>query len=238
MKKLIIIGASSGIGREIASKYAADGWMVGITGRRMELLEEFRSAHPGRVFISCFDVQGRDCTENLERLAEQMGGCDLFIYNAGVGDPSIGWDTENELNTTRTNVNGFVAAVGLAFQYFLQQGYGQIAATSSVAAVRGNGWSPAYSASKSFISNYAEGLNLKAFKLKKDIVVTDIRAGFLDTKMAKSDKRFWVTPTGKAAGQIISAIRQRKRVVYVSKRWWIIAQVLKILPYRLLKRIG
>jgi short-subunit dehydrogenase len=134
-------------------------------------------------------------------------------------------------------VNGFVAVVSYAFNYFVQQGYGQIAITSSVAAVRGNSWAPAYSASKAFISNYAEGLNIKAKRLKKDIVVTDIRPGFINTKKAKGNGQFWIVPKEKAAKQIISSIEKKKRIVYISKRWWLVAQIMKLLPYNIYRRI-
>ncbi|MGZ5191098.1 MAG: SDR family NAD(P)-dependent oxidoreductase, partial [Flavisolibacter sp.] len=134
--------------------------------------------------------------------------------------------------------NGFVEVVSFTFNYFVQQGHGQIAVSSSIAALRGNSWAPSYSASKAFMSNYAEGLNIKSRKLKKDIVITDIKSGFIATKMAKRNGRFWVAPTEKAVNQIIKGIEARKRVVYVTKRWWIIAQLMKIIPYSIYKRIG
>ncbi|MGZ3949568.1 MAG: SDR family NAD(P)-dependent oxidoreductase [Flavisolibacter sp.] len=235
--KIIIVGASSGIGREIASRYAAVGNLVGITGRRRHLLEELHEQYPSQIVISSFDVMGNENVQMIERLIKELGGLDLLIYNSGYGDPSkqLSWEIENR--TTRTNVNGFVEIVSYAFNYFVQQGEGQIAITSSVAALRGNSWAPAYSASKAFMSNYAEGLNSKARRLKKDIVVTDIRPGFINTKMANGNRQFWVVPKEKAAGQIIKAIENKKRVVYISRRWWLVAQVMKWLPYSIYRRI-
>lgn len=135
--------------------------------------------------------------EKIRKLIDDLEGLDLLIYNSGYGDPSkeLNWDIEN--TTTKTNVNGFVEIVAYAFNYFVEQGYGQIAITSSVAAVRGNSWAPAYSASKAFMSNYAEGLNIKAKRLQKNIVVTDIRPGFVNTKMAKANGQFWLFPKKK-----------------------------------------
>lgn len=161
----------------------------------------------------------------------------LLIYNAGYGEPSreLNWETENI--TTKTNVNGFVEIVNFAFNYFVKQGYGQIALISSVAALRGNSWAPAYSASKAFMSVYAEGLNIKAKKLKVDIVVTDIKPGFINTHMAKGNKQFWVASPQKATKQIIHAIEKKKRIAYITKRWWLIAQLMKIAPYSLYRRI-
>lgn len=236
-KKIIIVGASSGIGREIACKYVVNNQLVGVTGRREHLLNELREKFPEQIFISCFDVMGNDNREKIQRLIEELGGLDILIYNSGYGDPSkeLEWEIEN--TTTKTNVNGFVEIVSYAFNYFVQQGYGQIAITSSVAAVRGNSWAPAYSASKAFMSNYAEGLNIKAKRLKKDIVVTDIRPGFINTKMAKGNGQFWVVPKEKAAEEIIRAIEKKTRVAYITKRWWLVAQVMKLLPYSIYRRI-
>jgi short-subunit dehydrogenase len=104
--------------------------------------------------------------------------------------------------------------------------------------VRGNGFAPAYSASKAYVSNYAEGLNIKAGKLKAHIVVTDIRPGFVKTKMAKGEGQFWVAPVEKAARQIRAAIAAKKRVAYVTKRWWLIAAIMKRVPYWLYRKIG
>jgi short-subunit dehydrogenase len=237
-KKLIIVGASSGIGQEIALIYLSMGWKVGVTGRRKSLLEELKERYPTQVIASCFDVMGNENQGKIRQLIADLGGLDLLIYNSGYGDPSRDLNWEIEDTTTRTNVNGFVEIVSFAFNYFAGQGYGQIALTSSVAALRGNSWAPAYSASKAFMSTYAEGLNIKAAKLQKDIVVTDIRPGFVDTKMAKGNGRFWIAPVGKAAAQIVRAIERKKRVAYVTRRWWFIAQILKLLPFALYRRLA
>jgi short-subunit dehydrogenase len=237
-KKIIIVGASSGIGREIACKYVADGNMVGITGRRENLLNELKEKYPEQIFTSSFDVMENENQQKIRQLIEDIGGLDILIYNSGYGDPSKELNFEIDNTTTKTNVNGFVEIVSYAFNYFIEQGYGQIALTSSVASVRGNSWAPAYSASKAFMSNYAEGLNIKARKLGKNIIVTDIRPGFINTKMAKGNGQFWIVPKEKAADQIINAIKKRKRVAYISKRWWLIAQIMKLLPYSVYRKIG
>jgi short-subunit dehydrogenase len=236
-KKIIIVGASSGIGREIACKYVANGNKVGITGRRENLLNELKEKYPDQIFISCFDVMGKDNQQKIRQLIEELGGMDLLIYNAGYGDISkdLNWEIENA--TTKTNVNGFVEIVSYAFNYFVEQDHGQIAITSSVAAVRGNSWAPAYSASKAFMSNYAEGLNIKSKRLHKDLTITDIRPGFVDTKMAKGNGQFWVIQKEKAAKEIIKAIEKKKRIVYITRRWWLVAKIMKMLPFGIYRRM-
>ena len=238
LKKIIIVGSSSGLGNELARKYAQQKNLVAVTGRRLELLEEFKKEYPDNIIISVFDVAIDDNKKQIEILIQKLGGLDLLIYNAGFGDPSIELVPETERLTTLTNVNGFVEIVSYVFNYFIARGHGQIALTSSLSALRGNSWTPAYSASKAYMSNYAEGLSLKARKLKKDISITDIKPGFLNTKMAKGNKRFWVAPVEKAATQIIKAIKQKKRIVYVTKRWWLVAQIMKWLPYFIYKRLA
>jgi short-subunit dehydrogenase len=236
-QKIIIVGASSGIGREIACKYAANGNRVGITGRREDLLNELKEKYPDQIFVSCFDVMEKENQQKIRQLIEELGGMDILFYNAGYGDISkdLNWEIENA--TTKTNVNGFVEIVSYAFNHFVEQGHGQIAITSSVAAVRGNSWAPAYSASKAFMSNYAEGLNIKAKRLQKDVTITDIRPGFVDTKMAKGNGQFWVIQKEKAAEEIIRAIEKKKRVAYITRRWWLVAKIMKMLPFTIYRRM-
>lgn len=237
-QRIIIIGASSGIGKELALLYAARGARVAITGRRAALLEAVRQECPEQIITRCFDTTLNDSRAQLESLIGELGGMDLLIYNAGYGEasPELAWDTEQL--TVGTNVLGFAALVNYGFNWFCRQGYGHLALTSSVAGVRGNSWAPAYSASKAFMSNYAEGLQIKATRLKKDIVITDIRPGFVDTKLLKWKKRFCMSSPQKAARQIVAAIDRKKRIVYITRRWWLIALLMKLLPYPLYRRLA
>lgn len=237
-QKIIIIGASSGIGKEMATIYANRGDKVAITGRRKELLEELEKAYPDNIYSFCFDVTRPGNQEHIENIIKELNGLDLLIYNAGFGDAKRDLDWEVERQTTLTNVYGFVEIINYIFTYFSNQGRGQIGLTSSVAALRGNSWSPAYSASKAFMSNYAEGLNIKADRMKKDIVVTDIRPGFIDTKMSKGNSRFWIATPQKATRQIVDALDRKKRIAYITRRWWLIAQIMKLLPYSIYRRMA
>ena len=97
--------------------------------------------------------------------------------------------------------------------------------------------SPAYSASKAYQINYMEALRKKAFKDNGNVLVTDIRPGLVDTAMAKGDGLFWVMPVEKVAKQICNAIKKHKSKAYVTKRWHIIAIIMRFLPYWLYKRM-
>ncbi|MFI5187540.1 MAG: SDR family NAD(P)-dependent oxidoreductase [Chitinophagales bacterium] len=243
MQRVIIIGATSGIGLELAKIYIRNGARVGVTGRREHLLNDLRQQFPSQVVTECFDVMGQENIPHLESLIRKLGGVELLIYNSGYGEVSETLDWTIDKQTTLTNVNGFVEIVNYTFNYFVKQGRGQIAATSSIAAIRENSQAPAYSASKAYLSMYMAGLHLKALRMKKrepkiELHISDIQPGFVNTKMAKGKGRFWEVPVEKAARQIFTAIERKKRKTYISHRWAIIAWTLKWLPYFIIKRIA
>ena len=236
--KIIIVGATSGIGRKMTELYTQKGYKVGITRRRKELLDEIQNSFPALIQTECFDITGHQNISHLENLVKKLGGMDILVISAGGGDISKELDWQLDKLTVDTNVNGFVEIANWGFNFFVKQNHGSLATISSIAAIRGNSWAPAYSASKAFQSNYFEGLAIKAARMKKDISVTCIEPGFVDTKMAKGDKKIWVISVEKAARRIIMAIEKKKRKSFLSIRWWLVAKLLKLLPYWLLKRIG
>jgi short-subunit dehydrogenase len=243
-KKLLIVGATSGIGKALAKRYIQSGWIVGITGRRNELLNEIQKDYSDQIRTECFDVRANDNIIHIQSLVEKLGGLDLLIYNSGFGDPSLTLEWELDKITYETNVKGFIEIVHYAFNYFVKQGYGHIAATSSLASIRGNSWAPAYSASKAFMSIYMEGLHMKAKKMarknksEQTIFLTDIQPGFVNTKSPKGNGQFWAAPVEKVARQIYYAIEKKKWRVYITRRWWLIAQLMKWAPGWLYHRVG
>lgn len=238
MNKVIIVGATTGIGYELAILYAQKNWLVGATGRSKDLLQNLQQQFPENIVTECFDVTGSENIESIKNLSQQLGGLDLLVYNSGYGEVSQELNWEIDKLTTLTNVNGFIEIVNYAFNYFMVEGQGHIAATSSIAAIRGGSHAPAYNASKAFISTYMEGLYIKAAKLKLPLYVTDIQPGFVKTAMAKGDGQFWVAPAAKAASQIYKGIANKKRKIYVTKRWRVIATLMKIIPIGIYKRFG
>lgn len=238
MKKVIIIGATSGIGRALALRYLKAGHLVGVTGRRTHLLDEIKHKYPQQTFTSAFDVTGSENIVHLQQLIEQLQGMDLFIYNSGYGEASKELNWALDKKTTLINVNGFVETTNYAFNYFVKQGHGQIAAISSIAAYRGNSWAPAYGASKAYMSSYMEALRIKAYRMKLPIHITDIQPGFVLTDMAKGNKLFWMAPLEKATTQMLHAIENKKQRVQITKRWALVAWLLKWMPYSLYKKIG
>lgn len=238
MQSAVIIGATSGIGRELARILSENNYVVGITGRRTHLLSELQNELPNKSFIKHIDVSIPDkAMSQLKELISGMGGVDLCIISSGVGfiSPELQWSLEKEV--IDVNVSGFAAMANVAMNHFFQRGSGHLVAISSVAAIRGDGDSPSYNASKAFISNYMEGLRKRTIKLKLPIVVTDIQPGFVATAMAKGDGLFWVAPPQKAALQIFNAIKKKKRHAYITRRWRLIGWLLKVMPGFIYDRI-
>lgn len=231
MKKAIVIGATSGIGRELAKLLSQNSYIVGLVGRRFDLLSELQREISTKTYIKRIDVaQTTEAMSLLEELIREMGGMDIVVISSGVGfiNPDLNWEQEKE--TIGVNVSGFAAVANVAVKHFCKQGSGQIVGISSIAAIRGSGDSPAYNASKAFVSNYIEGLRQKVRKLRIPVTVTEIKPGFVDTAMAKGEGLFWVAPPEKAAQQIFKAIEGKKKHAYITRRWRIMAWLLKIMP--------
>lgn len=238
MNKAIIIGATSGIGKGLAEKLADNNFNVGITGRRTELLNELKLQKPNSFIDSIFDITDtKIIVEKLDKLVVELGGLDLLIISSGTGDLNEKLDFEIEKRTVETNVIGFTCVANWAFNYFESQKSGHLVAISSVGGLRGNRQAPAYNATKAYQINYLEGLRQKATKLKYPIFVTDIRPGFIDTAMAKGEGQFWVATVEKATRQIFDAIKNKKKIAYITKRWRIIGSIFKRIPRQIYDRM-
>lgn len=234
MKRAIIVGASSGIGRELAKVLSRDGYTVGLTGRRVDLLSGLQRELSTPSLVKQMDVsQTSEAARLLEELIRELGGADLIVISAGVGFINLEFEWEKEKATIDTNVAGFAAMAHTAVSHFIQRSSGHLVGISSIAALRGSGATPAYNASKAFVSNYMEGLRHKVSKLKLPIIVTDVQPGLVDTAMAQGEGLFWVAPPEKAAQQIFGIIKSRRKHAYVTKRWRAIAWLLKVVPDRL-----
>lgn len=231
MKKAIVIGASSGIGRELSKVLVRNQYTVGVMARRVHLLDELCNDLCDDVLVERIDVSDPESAmDALTKLIEKMGGVELVVISAGTGymNADLDWTLENE--TIKTNVIGFAAVANVAVEHFMKQGSGHLVGISSIAALCGSREAPAYNASKAFASNYLEGLRCKVRKLGMSITITDIKPGFVKTAMAQGDGLFWVADAEKAARQIYDAIKRKKSGAYVTRRWRLVAWVIKLLP--------
>ncbi len=230
-KKAIIMGASSGMGKELAKILSANNYIVGLAARRTDLLDELQKLLPGKSFIKQIDISKPEEAEiKFKEMIAGMDGVDLVVISSGYGDlnSKLKWPIEKA--TIDVNVTGFALIAGIALQHFLDRGSGHLVGISSIAALRGQRSAPAYSASKAFVCNYLEGLRHCASKSKKPIYVTDVQPGFVKTPMSRGNNLFWISTAQKAANQIYDAIVQKKKHAYITKRWRLIAWLLKIVP--------
>jgi short-subunit dehydrogenase len=233
---ILIFGATSGIGRALAKQYTEKGNKVAITGRRLEKLNEIKAENPDLYFTIQHNIRELSTTPQIiEQVSNTFGNIDLIIVNAGIGKFNLDLNWEICESVLKTNIMGVTKALIDSYNYFKKQGKGHLVNVSSVASLLGNGANPSYNASKAFQANFIEGLWIKAQKSKRTkITVTDIRPGFVDTKLAQGET-FWKADTNTAAKQIIAAIHKKKKVAYITKRWYFVAWILKRLPAFLLK---
>ena len=235
---IVIIGATSGIGKALFEKYANENNRIGIIGRRAHLVDELYHKYPSKAIPAKADITNlEEIGQAICTLHETLGHIDLAIACAGTGEINATLDYAVERPTIDTNVVGWTFVIDMLYHIFERQGCGYLVAITSAGGLRGEPMAPAYSATKAYQINYMEALRKKAFKNGGHIIVTDIRPGLVDTAMAKGEGLFWVMPVEKVANQIITAIRKKKSKVYVTKRWHILAIINKILPYCLYKRM-
>lgn len=238
MPKVIIIGASSGIGRELAIVFAEQGYEVGLVARRLELIQTLQNELSVKSYIKQVDITNTsDAINEVQSLIQEMGDVDIFVINAGVcyGNPELDWSKDK--NTVEVNVSGFAAMAHVALTYFLRKGTGHLVGISSVSALRGESYSPAYSASKAFVSNYLEGIRYRMTEEKKPIYVTDIQPGWVDTIMAKGEKTFWLSSPKQAALEIFSAIQCKRSHAYITSKWKYYAWFAKLAPQWLFNKV-
>ena len=116
-KKAIVMGATSGIGMEVAKLLAAKGWQVGIAGRRIERLQALIS-QSGITSYQQIDVTSPDAPAQLLELIDKLGGMDLYFHSSGIGWQNNSLDIEKEMKTLETNGLGFTRMVDTAFNWF------------------------------------------------------------------------------------------------------------------------
>ena len=240
MATAIIIGASSGIGREIAVQLCARGFRVGVAARNQLLLKELsETLGAGNCVVRDIDISKPDqVRDGLNTLRQALGSVDYVYLVAGTGFVNRELQYSLEEQTVAVNCVGFAAVATMAVQIFREQGRGHLVAVTSVAAVRPSGEAPSYGASKAFGSSYVEALRYWVARRRLPLFLTEVRPGFVDTAMMQAAKPFWVISPAEAAAGIIKAVDKQKRLVYIPSRWWFVAQLLKVIPDWLYTRMG
>ena len=241
-RKAIVMGATSGIGMEVAKLLAEQGWLVGIAGRRIERLEAVKQCHEGIVCCQQIDVTSSDAPDRLRKLIDELGGMDLYFHSSGIGWQNNSLEIEKELNTVETNGMGFVRMVGTAFNWFAERnnhsdaectkcaGTGRIACITSIAGTKGLGAAPAYSSTKRFQSHYLECLSQQARMRQLDITITDIRPGFVKTDLIAGSNYPLQLDAKDVARSIAKAIEKGRGVKIVDWRYAILVFLWRLIP--------
>lgn len=231
MKKAIVIGASSGLGNEVARLLLDEGWRLGVAARRTSRLEELKALKPEMVEVQTIDVTTEDAPQALEALIEKVGGMDLLFYASGVGKQNMELEADIELATVATNGMGFTRMIGAAYRYMAEHGGGHIAAITSIAGTKGLGAAPSYSATKAFQSTYLQSLEQQANMRKLGITFTDIRPGFVATDLLGDDPKYPLLLEPKSvAREMVKAVNNRRHVRVIDWRWRCITALWRRIP--------
>lgn len=242
MKKIIIIGASSGMGMRIATDFARAGWRVGVAARRLDRLESIKELYPDRVACSAIDVTAQDAVEKFEDLIEMIDGMDILLYAAGCGWSNPDLDEAKDMATIDVNVKGFTRIVNAAYRYFkatANVSRGRIAVITSIAGVKGLGVSAAYSATKRYQWTYLQALDQLAHMQHVNVSITDIRPGFVDTDLLDKKRSYpMLMSIDYVAPRIERAIMKRRRVAVIDSRWLIVSGLWRAIPDCLWPHLG
>lgn len=239
-KTAIVVGATSGIGREVALLLAKKGYKVGIAGRREDKLAEVSALNENIIATSQIDINNDDAPAKLTALADTLGGIDLYFHSSGIGYENTALDEQKEISTVETNALGWTRMITAVFHYFEThpERKGHIAAISSIAGTKGLGAAPAYSATKRFQSTYMECLCQLAGMKHLDISFTDIRPGFVATDMIKGSNFPVQLRAEDVARDIVKAIEKKKAIITIDWRYRILVFFWRLVPRWLWVRLN
>jgi short-subunit dehydrogenase len=230
MKQAIVVGATSGIGKEVALLLAKQGWTVGACGRREDKLLELQQDVPS-IHIKSLDVTNPDAPLKINELISEMGGINLFFLASGIGKQNVALNETIELQTLETNGVGFTRVITAAYRYFREQGGGHIAAITSIAGTKGMGAAPSYSATKRFQSTYLQALAQLAYLEKIPVKFTDIRPGFVDTALLDDGVYYPMKmKPQKVAFSIVKAINRHRRIKIIDYRYALLVFFWSLFP--------
>ena len=232
-KRIVVVGATSGIGLDVARLFISRGWFVGVAGRNTQMLDALKQENPSQVYTAVIDITHSDAPERLSHLIEEMSGMDVYFHSSGIGYNNPQLDETKELDTLRTNGEGFTRMIGAAYRYFRLRKKGQIVAISSVAATRGMGSAPAYSATKRFQMHYLQSIRQLATTDSLHLAVTEIRPGFVDTPLLRDGKYPMLMESKIVAQAIVKAVIRRKRLLTFDWRYRLLVAFWRLIPVRI-----
>lgn len=243
-RRAVIIGASSGIGAELARQLARAGYLVALLARRqapLAALAEEINAAVGETRAVCYshDVTDYAAIPALfQTLLTELKRIDAVIYVAGVM-PNVAfseYNFEKDKAMVAVHLLGAMAWLGLAATLFERMQAGQIVGISSVAAERGRVKNPGYNASKAGFDAYLEALRNRL--TRSGVHVLTVRPGPVDTPMTKDVGGLFLAQPEQVAQDILRAMRRRKQVVYTPARWRLIMFIVRNLPSAIFRRLN
>ncbi|MBE6181455.1 MAG: SDR family NAD(P)-dependent oxidoreductase [Rikenellaceae bacterium] len=239
MNRIVIVGATSGIGLEVARIFLRKGWQVGAAGRRIEALKSLQAEAPQQVKIEPIDITHNDAPQHLEQLINRLGGMDLYFHASGVGNRNTTLNPDIEIATLRTNGEGFVRMITTAFNWFRNHNGGHIAAISSIAGTKGLGAAPAYSATKRMQNTYLDALAQLARMEHLNIRFTDIRPGFVATALLSDNSNYpLLMSPEKVALNIVQALEHKRRRIVIDRRYALLVFFWRLIPAWLWERLS
>ena len=197
------------------------------------MLDALKQENPSQVYTAVIDITHSDAPERLSHLIEEMSGMDVYFHSSGIGYNNPQLDETKELDTLRTNGEGFTRMIGAAYRYFRLRKKGQIVAISSVAATRGMGSAPAYSATKRFQMHYLQSIRQLATTDSLHLTVTEIRPGFVDTPLLRDGKYPMLMESKIVAQAIVKAVIRRKRLLTFDWRYRLLVAFWRMIPVRI-----
>lgn len=238
MKKAIIVGASSGMGLEVAKLLLDEGYALGVAARREDRLHALKLIAPDRVEVATIDITAEDAASSLRSLIDRLGGMDLYFHASGIGKQNRNLSSDIELATVNTNGMGFTRMVGEAYRYFAERGEGHIVAITSIAGTKGLGPAPSYSATKAFQNTYLQALEQQANTRNLKIRFTDIRPGFVDTDLLKGDYHYpMMLKPESVARDIVKAIHNQRHIMVIDWKYALLTALWRRLPRALWRRL-
>ncbi len=240
MKKIIIIGASSGMGMRVATDFARLGWRVGIAARREDRLKEIKALYHDRIEYMTIDVAAPDAVDRFYKLIELIDGMDYLLYAAGCGWRNPELDSSRDEQTIAVNVLGFTKIINAAYKYYRDTANlhrGHIAAITSVAGTKGIGISATYSASKRYQWTYLQAIDQLAHQQRVNVSITDIRPGFVDTPLLNGKEYPMEMSIDYVAPRLEKAMLRARRVAVIDSRWAVVTALWKMVPDCLWRRV-
>jgi short-subunit dehydrogenase len=245
-QKVMVVGASRGIGKEIALLHLRKGGRVALIGRNtsdLKSIPESKEEESRAMILTCDVTKISEIPGIFQKAISELGGLDKIYYCSGALEPQ----GPNEYNTTKdmimleTNLNGAIGFLNLASEYFLNQKSGSIIGISSVAGERGRKGNPVYNASKAGLNVYLEAIrfrlaphNVKVYTMKPGYVKTDMLKG-----LKLKDSGLLAPISASYAAELINdAVESEEEVAYIPSKWALVALIIRWIPDFILKRFS